>query len=156
MILIGLFLENAARQSLAQNRFVEALGKYRAGDLMVSNPPVVEGNVSVAALARGVLELNPRVCYFVERDGKLAGIISAYQMRAVPEAMWDATTAAQAMVPSERLHATSPDDRASDVLMAMETEELLHMPVVSDGRVVGVISRDRLISVLRQSGLVPA
>lgn len=156
MILIGLFLENAARQGLAQNRFIEALEKYRAGDLMVSDPPVVEGDVSVGALARGVLELNPRVCYFVEREGKLAGIISAYQMREVPEAMWDATTAAQAMVPSERLRAASLDERASDVLMEMETEELLHMPVVSEGRVVGVISRDRIVAVLRQSGLLPA
>jgi len=156
LILIGLFLENAARQGLAQNRFVEALGKYRAGDLMVSDPPVVDGTVSIGALARGVLELNPRVCYFVESEGKLAGIISAYQMRQVPEAMWDATTAAQAMVPSARLRATSPDERASDVLIEMETEELQHMPVVADGRVVGVISRDRLVGVLRQAGLLPA
>lgn len=156
LILIGLFLETAARQGLAQNRFIETLGKYRAGDLMVSDPPVVEGNVNIGALARGVLELNPRICYFVEAEGKLAGIISSYQMRAIPEVMWDATTAAQAMVPSERLRVTSPEERASDVLMEMETEELLHMPVVADGRVVGVISRDRLVSVLQQAGLVSA
>jgi CBS domain-containing protein len=77
-------------------------------------------------------------------------------MRAVPEPMWESTTAAQAMLPTARLKATSPDERASDILIEMETEDLLHMPVVAEGRVVGVISRDRIIGVLRQAGLLPA
>jgi len=61
---------------------MQTLRKYNASDLMVADPPVVEPEISVASLARGVLELNPRVCYFVEDAGKLAGIVSAYQMRA--------------------------------------------------------------------------
>ncbi len=156
LILIGLFLENAARQGLLQNRLVHALKKYSAGDLMIADPPVVEPDISVASLARGVLELNPRVCYFVEDHGKLAGIVSAYQMRAVPEGLWDLTTAGQAMVPSSRLRATPADRPVHEVLIEMETENLLHMPVVTDGRVVGVIGRDRIITVLRQAGLLPA
>jgi Zn-dependent protease len=149
-----IFLENAARQGLLQNRLVQVLKRYRAGDLMTADPPVVEPNISVAALARGVLELNPRVCYFVEESGRLAGILSAYQMRAVPEALWDSTTAGEAMVPRERLSATAPESTASEVLLQMETENLTHMPVVREGRVIGVIGRDRIISALRQAGLL--
>lgn len=156
LVLIGLFMENAARQSLVQNRLMRTLQQYNAGDLMVTDPPVVDGDMSVASLARGVLELNPRVCYFVESEGKLAGIISGYQMRAIPEKLWDTTTAAQAMVPSARLHPTGPEQPAADVLLEMETDDLLHMPVVKEGRVVGVIGRDRILGVLRQAGLIPA
>jgi Zn-dependent protease len=155
MLLIGLFLENAARQSLVQNRLVQTLRRYSAGDLMISDPPVVEADMSIASLARGVLELNPRVCYFVEDEGKLAGIVSAYQMRAIPEGLWTTTTASQAMVPRDQLHATAPDRLVSDVLIEMETENLMHMPVVKEGRVVGVIGRDRIVGVLRQAGLLP-
>jgi Zn-dependent protease len=156
LVLIGLFMENAARQSLVQNKLLRTLQQYSAGDLMIENPPVVEGQISVAALARGVLEINPRVCYFVEDQGKLAGIISGYQMRAIPEALWDSTTAAEAMVPSARLQPTSRTSSASDVLLEMETQDLLHMPVVEEGRVVGVIGRDRILGVLRQAGLIRA
>jgi len=154
LILIGLFLENAARQSLVQNRLIRTLQQYNAGDLMVADPPVVEGSMSVAALARGVLEINPRVCYFVENEGKLAGILSGYQMRAIPEPLWDTTRASQAMVPSGKLHATNREQPVSEVLLEMETENLLHMPVVENGRVIGVIARDRILSVLRQAGLI--
>ncbi|MBI5948997.1 MAG: site-2 protease family protein [Chloroflexi bacterium] len=156
LILVGLFLENAARQGLLQNRLVHALRQYSAGDLMIADPPVVEPAMSVASLARGVLELNPRVCYFVEDHGKLAGIVSAYQMRAVPEGLWERTTAGEAMIPSSRLRATPADRPVHEVLIEMESENLLHMPVVTDGRVVGVIGRDRIITLLRQAGLLPA
>ena len=151
---IGFFLENAARTSLLQNRLVSALNRYKTSELMVSDPPVVESDISVASLARGVIEINPRVCYFVEHHGALAGILSAYQMRAVPEPLWDTTTAGEAMVPSAQLRATNPDQSVADVLMEMETENLTHMPVVREGRVVGVIGRDRIIGMLQQSGVL--
>ena len=156
LILIGLFLENAARSSLTQNKLVRALEKYQAGDLMLADPPVVEGARSVASLARGVLEINPRVTYFVENEGKLAGILSGYQMSAIPENLWDSTTATQAMIPSGKLHAIAREKLVSEVLLEMETEDLLHMPVVENGRVIGVIARDRILGVLRQAGLISA
>lgn len=156
LIFIALFLENAARQSLLQNRLVQELQRFNAGDLMNANPPVIDGDRSVASAARGVLELNPRVCYFVEEAGRLAGILSAHQIMAVPEADWDSTTASQAMVPSARLRATPRQRLVSDVLLEMETEGLLHMPVVEEGRVIGVIARERILSVLRQANLLPA
>jgi CBS domain-containing protein len=153
-VLVGLFLENAARQGLLHNSLIRTLGRYRASDLMTEDPPVVDGLMSVAALARGVLELNPRVCYFVESEGKLAGIIGAYQLRAVPEPLWDGTTVAEAMVPSNRLRAIPPDQPAAEVLGEMESDELANLPVVSDGRVLGLITRDRILGVLRQAGLL--
>ncbi len=154
LVLIGVFLENAARQSLQQNRLVRTLQQYATGDLMVSDPPVVAGTMTVGSLARGVLELNPRVCYFVEENGALAGLISGYQMRAIPEALWDVTTATQAMVKREQLRPARREQPVSEVLLEMETENLLHMPVVEEGRVIGVIARDRILGVLRQAGLL--
>jgi Zn-dependent protease len=155
-MLIGFFLETVARQNLVQARAVRALDRYNAEDLMLSDPPVVERDVAVGLLARGVIELNPRVCYFVEDHGKLAGILSAYQMLRIPEARWDATTAGQAMVPSNRLRAVGPDRKASEVLMEMEEDDLTHLPVVREGRVVGVVGRDRLLGILRQAGFLRA
>jgi len=154
LILIGLFLENAARQSLLQNRFVRTLQQYHTSDLMTLDPPVVPGTMTVGSLARGVLEINPRVCYFVEENGSLAGIISGYQLREVPEPLWDVTTASQAMVAKDKLRPARKEQLVSEVLLEMETENLLHMPVIEDGRVIGVIARDRILGVLRQAGLI--
>lgn len=154
LIFMGLFLENAARRGLLQNTVMATLDQYRAGDLMTADPPVVSTSTSVGVLARGVLDLNPRVCYFVEDAGKLAGILSAYQMRAVPEQAWDSTSAGEAMLPRIRLRAAAPEVRASEMLMEMETGDLTHMPVVSEGRVIGVVARERILGLLRQAGVL--
>lgn len=154
LLFIGLFLENSARNSLVQNRLVVELARYRAADLMQPDPPVVAGGQTVGALARGVIEINPRVCYMVRDGDRLAGLLSGYQMRAVPEQHWDTVTAAEAMVPSAALRAAMRESLISDVLMEMEVEDLLHMPVVEDGRVVGIVARDRILGVLRQAGLL--
>lgn len=154
LVFIGLFLENAARQGLVQSRYVQTLERYSAEQLMGGEPVVVDADMTIGSLARGVLEINPRVVYFVERNGALAGIISGYQMQLVPQQLWDSVTAGEAMVPSERLKAIDPESKASDVLMDMEQGELTHLPVVRDGRVIGVIGRDRIVQVLRQAGLL--
>lgn len=154
LLMIGYFIESSARQSLFQNRLVVELSTFRARDIMVSEPPVVDAGASIAVLARGVLELNPRICYFVEDHGRLAGVVSQYEMRAVPEPEWESTTAAQAMTPREALHAASPDTLASDMLVEMESEDLQHMTVVSDDTVIGIVGRDRIIAILRKSGLL--
>jgi Zn-dependent protease len=156
LIFVALFLENAARRSLDQNRLVRELRLYRAEDLMHRDPPLAEVSQSVGSLARGVIDINPRVCYFVQDEGKLAGILSGDEMRRVPEAQWDAVTARQAMVPSARLRAAAREQLISDVLLEMEIEDLFHMPVVENGRVVGVVARDRIVGLLRQAGLLPA
>ncbi len=152
LVLIGVFLENAARQGIFQNRVVRKLQAYQASELMLRNPPVVDAGMSLAALARGVMDLNPRVCYFVSEHGRLAGILSHFQIKSVHEALWDSTTAGQAMIPSAKLRAVGPAQPASDVLMEMETDELTHLPVVEGGQVLGVIGRDRILGVLLQAG----
>ncbi|MCK9519390.1 MAG: site-2 protease family protein, partial [Dehalococcoidia bacterium] len=49
LVFIGLFLESAARRSLVQNRYVQALDKYNAGELMVPDPPVIDRDMTVGA-----------------------------------------------------------------------------------------------------------
>lgn len=154
LVFIGLFLENAARQGLLQNHYLRTLERYQAGELMVADPPTTGLNVPVSRLARGVIEINPRVCYAVETEGRLAGIISAYQMRLIPEARWEMVTAGEAMVPSSLLRAVDPGQPVAEILVDMENGDLTHLPVVREGRVVGIIGRDRILGVLQHAGLL--
>jgi Zn-dependent protease len=156
LVLVGLFLENATRQSLFQNRVVIELRNYEAQDLMLANPPIADAHMTIGSLARGILEINPRVCYLVEEDGRLAGILSAAQMRAIPESQWEVITAGDAMTPTWRLHPVAPSMPASDIILDMERSDITHLPVVDGGDVVGVVGHDRIIAMLERSGHVKA
>jgi Zn-dependent protease len=154
LVLIGLFLEHAARQSLLQNRLVRELARYRAEDVMLADAPVVDAGQPVGPLVRGVLDLNPRAVYLVSDGDRLAGVLSGHELSTVPEALWDVTPAGAVMTPREALRATARDRLVSDVLVEMEVEELFHMPVVENGRVIGIVARDRIVGLLRQAGLL--
>ena len=58
------------------------------------------------------------------------------------------------MMPSAKLEAVDPDRRLSEVLLDMETREVTHLPVVREGRVIGVIGRDRILNILRNAGFL--
>ncbi len=153
-VLIGIFLEDVARRALLQTRVLQALEKYLAIDLMLARPPVVAPDDLLGPLAREVLELNPRVVYFVEEQGWLTGILGSWQIREVPERKWDEVTAGEAMVPAAKLHAIRPDSTVADALKEMEHLDLTPVPVVSDGEVLGVLGRDRILGVLYQKGFL--
>jgi signal-transduction protein with cAMP-binding, CBS, and nucleotidyltransferase domain len=121
---------------------------------MLADAPVVDARQPVGPLVRGVLDLNPRAVYLVSDGDRLAGVLSGHELSTVPEALWDVTPAGAVMTPREALRATARDRLVSDVLVEMEVEELFHMPVVENGRVIGIVARDRIVGLLRQAGLL--
>ena len=60
------------------------------------------------------------------------------------------------MIPLDRLHVVSPQQSLNDVLPLMVSRDVNQLPVMQDGRVVGVLSRDaimRYLEIKRSLGL---
>jgi predicted transcriptional regulator len=53
------------------------------------------------------------------------------------------------MVPAKQLKIASPDQDALSVVEQMDESEINQMPVASEGKIIGVVSRDRLLRFLR-------
>jgi len=53
------------------------------------------------------------------------------------------------MTPVEKLKVAHPDQDALSILEQMDENDINQMPVASEGRVIGLISRDSLIRFLR-------
>jgi predicted transcriptional regulator len=53
------------------------------------------------------------------------------------------------MVPASRLKIASPEQDALSVAEQMEESEINQMPVASEGRVIGLVTRDNLLRFLR-------
>jgi predicted transcriptional regulator len=52
------------------------------------------------------------------------------------------------MIPVERLHVVSPQQRLSDVLPLMAGRDVNQLPVVQNGTPVGIVSRDAIVQYL--------
>ncbi len=148
-IFIGWILHTAAQGSYRQAKLRQALEPFTAAELMTRDYPSVSRWLSLDQLIENYFLHTGRRYFLVTEEGKLEGIVTLSNVEHVPRERRQMTTVAQVMTPAEKLPVASPGDNAAAVLEKMEEEEVEQMPVVSESRVIGVISREELKHFIR-------
>lgn len=148
LVLIGWFIENAASAAYAQLQLQLALSGVTASTVMEADFPTVEPDRSIHQLADGILATGKR-SFVVRRDSTDIGLITLGGITQVPRDQWPTTRIDQAMVPLEEAVTATPDTPALDVLSALAQAGINQAPVVKDGRVVGLVTRERLLSLVQ-------
>jgi len=149
IVLIGWFLQGTASMSYRQAQWREALHGLTASQLMTSDYIVVPPTISVKELVQEHVLPKGRHLFLVIEGERLKGILTMRNIKSVPQVKWDTTRVEQIMVPSSRLKIASPEQDALSVAEQMEESEINQMPVASEGRVVGLVTRDNLLRFLR-------
>jgi CBS domain-containing protein len=145
---IGWFLLNAARASYARVEVDERLRGVRVADLMARDCAQVDGRTNLQTFVDEYLLGTGRRCYLIVENGATAGLITQHEVKAVERARWPSTTVYDAMVPIDRLKTVNPDMPAAEALEMLGRADVNQLPVVSNGRLEGIVSRDRLLQYL--------
>lgn len=145
---IGWFLLNAAQESVLQMSMRSALSGLTAEDIMARDCPTVSGQLSLADLVHDHILRTGRRCFLVAQNGRLEGLVTLHQVKAVPQERWGSSLVVQAMTPIDQLHAVEPGTPILGVLGVMEQHDVNQVPVTQDGRLLGMITRDQLLRVL--------
>lgn len=146
---IGWFLLDAARASYAQVGIAESLRGLRVKDVMESDCAVVDGRLNLQTLADEHLLRKGRRCFLVVENGRVAGLITTHEIKQVDRARWPYTTVDSVMRPLEQLRTVAPDSPVVEALDAMGREDVNQLPVVSEGRLEGIISRGHVMQLLQ-------
>jgi CBS domain-containing protein len=77
------------------------------------------------------------------------GLMTLHRIREVPRAQWSTTSTAQVMLPLEKLKLLAPDTELWAALQQMDRDGVNQLPVVSGGKVVGMLTREDVITFLR-------
>ena len=149
LALIGWFLSNAASASYRQARWQEALRGLTAAEAMTSGCPVVSPEVMVSRLVQEYVFLSGHRCFLVTDNSELKGILTLGNIKSIARPDWETTRVADIMTPAGKLKVAHPDQDVLSVLEQMEESGVNQMPVVSAGRVIGLIIRDNIIGLLR-------
>jgi Zn-dependent protease/predicted transcriptional regulator len=145
---IGWFLLSAAQESYASVAVRRTLEGLKASDVMTKELPTVDRSISLEDYLHEVLRTGRR-CHLVMGNGEMVGMITLHNVRSVPREEWPATSVQAAMIPRDKLHWAQSSESALDILERMQNEDVNQMPVVEDGRVVGLISRDTVLRVIQ-------
>lgn len=146
---IGWFLLQAAGANYQEMELKSALAGMRAGDLMSRDCAEVPGPTSVQDFVDHFLLRTGRRCFFVTVQDRIAGMITPHEVRALDRGLWPMTPVQQIMKPLDKLHAVTPETGVMEALELMAREDLNQLPVISDHRVEGLLSRGNIIEALR-------
>jgi CBS domain-containing protein len=92
----------------------------------------------------------------VAQDGRLVGLVCLEDIRKVPRADWDAASVLSIMTPADQLDVVTPQEDASEALQRLARRDVSQMPVVQDGRLVGMLRRRDILRWLQiQSEMTP-
>lgn len=147
--IIGWFLLDAAGSTYAQVELNERLRGVKVGDIMTRDCPTVDGPTNLQNFIEEFLLRTGRRCFVVVENGNLAGIITAHEIKEIEPAIRPYKTVSDAMRPIDQLRTVTADTPVVDVLETMGREDLNQLPVVSDGRLEGVISRGQVLRYLQ-------
>lgn len=146
--LLGLFLESSARQAWFQAKALELLSGLTAEDIMTEDLPTTDAQVALAFLANRADE---HYIYLVEDEGRAIGVLTEKQVSEVAPDQRRTVTAADVMVSSNDVPVATPKEDGASLLQRMEASDLWMMPVVSEGNVVGVVSKTTLLRLLARN-----
>ena len=154
--LIAYFLWNAASASLQQERITTVVGGARVGPLMTTDFRSTTPGVMVGEVIRDlVLPMNLRAIPVVSGD-RFIGLVTIGDLRKVDQSRWAETPVEAVMTPVADLPTVSPDDPLATSLDRFGTTELPLLPVIKDGRLVGVLYRESVIGYVRMQEMLGA
>ena len=141
MAAIAWFLHNAASASVQQVVFETRLRRVRARDITRRDDTAVPPGLSVAELIEDYLLPRNRRAMAVSDNGRLVGMVTVSDLQRVPSAERGRVSVAEVMGGREGLVTIDADARVQQAVELLAEHEFEQLPVLEDGRLVGMLTR---------------
>jgi len=145
---IGWFLLSAAQSANSQAMLTSVFNGVTVGEVMNPKPATVPADISLQQLVDAYFLPGGLRYALVMQADHLVGLMTLSDIRYIPRERWAHVPVSQAMIPLSRLHVVSPRQSLSDVLPLMAGRDVNQLPVVQNGALVGIVSRDAIVQYL--------
>ncbi len=149
---IGLFLLQASQAELMQTQLQASVEGVSVGEMMTEAPSAVISTLSVQQLVdEYLLRTGQRATPVVDdpESQRLIGIVTLRDVRALDRRQWPFTPVAQIMTPLAQLKVAQANQQLSEALPLITAAGVNQLPVVSDGRIVGLLGLEAIVERLQ-------
>jgi predicted transcriptional regulator len=146
---IGWFLNNAAESSYQQVVLRDTLAGVKVKDVMSRECLTVPGDLRLDRLVEDQVLSAGQRCFFIAEGEDLAGLITLHNIKSVPRDRRNAFIASQIMTPADALFRAHPDEDLLSLLQRMDEADVNQVPVMDNGHLLGVITREHLLRYMR-------
>jgi len=148
-VFIGLFLYNAAKMGYEYVLLKDAIKGLRIENIMNRTVVQVRGNLTVGEVIRDYFLKYNATSLPVEEDGEIVGVITINQLKEIPHDKWDTIKVSELIIPLEQNAVANPMDPPSKVLTRMLEDDIDIIYVMDKGKLVGIVSRNDIVRVLK-------
>ena len=152
LVLIGLFLQNAAETSYQQQLMQVGLTGVQAWEVMTRNPETVPYDLPLQQLVDEYFLHRRYQSFPVLRDGHPCGIVTLNQVKQVPREQWQWRRVGDIIKPLDRSAVVRPDEQILDTLQNMNESDEVKVLVVRNGILEGIITARDIADWLRRAG----
>jgi CBS domain-containing protein len=145
---IGWFLLSAAQSAHSQVMLASVFNSVTVGEVMNPKPTTVPADISLQQLVDAYFLPGGLRYALVMQADHLVGLMTLSDIRHIPREQWGQVPVSTAMIPLSRLHVVTPQQSLSEVLPLMAGRDVNQLPVVENGALVGILSRDAIVHYL--------
>lgn len=156
---IGWFLDSAASAQIQQVSFQSLLAGHTVGQAMSDHCPMVSADLTLQELVDEHILTSGQRCFLVRRGDQTVGLMTLHRIKEVPRAEWATTSTAQAMLTLAESQCIDPETELLAALQKMDRGGVNQLPVTREHHVVGMLSREDVITflaTLQELGLGPS
>jgi len=146
---IGWFMESAARGQVQQLALRTMLAGHTVSQAMNRQYTAIPDDTTLQRLVDDHILGSGRRSFVVKRSNEAVGLLTLHHVKEVPRSKWPTTTSAQAMIPIEQTKRVQPDAELQTALEEMSSDGVNQLPVMVDGKIQGMLSREDVITYLR-------
>jgi Zn-dependent protease/CBS domain-containing protein len=146
---IGWFLQNAAAASHGEATMREMLRDVTVGQAMTRDCQRVERGSSLDRVVHEEVLGAGRRCFVVTEAGRLVGLLTLHEIKAIPKDRWAVVTVGEVMTPADKVTVVDPKTDLLAALEKMDDANVAQMPVVEAGELLGMIGREQVLHYVR-------
>jgi len=142
---IGWFLNNSALVSYRRFMTREALEGVTVSRVMLTRFEAVDPDMSVESLINEYVLRSGQRAFPAVRDRRLLGMVFLQDLSRLDSGARGKLHVRDVMMPIERLMALKPEDDAFDALRILLDGRVGQVPVMQDGRMIGLVRREDIL-----------
>ena len=124
------------------------LGGHKVSEAMGNACTHISGDTTLQKLVDQEVLTHGRQCFLVDRGDRAVGLLTLHNMKEIPRPSWTTTTAAQAMIPLEKLSKIDPNAELWTAMEKMGRDGINQMPVMPGNNLVGMLSTGDIVKYL--------
>jgi Zn-dependent protease len=146
---IGWFLDSAASAQVQQVTVQGLLTGHTVSQAMSTHCANVSADMTLQDLVNEHILGSGQHCFLVKRGDNDVGLMTLRRIKEVPRAEWATTRIGQVMLPLDRLEGVDRNTELWTALQKLDRDGVNQLPVTRDQQVIGMLSREDVISFLR-------